>query len=99
MDFEKTKGKVDPDNHLSVKCDGRESGVLLTSGLGVQAGLIHEDGSECEDTEICLAREQCPEVNTLYTKLSRLDEKSSRAKSIQQSLKQKVGQLKFLLVI
>ena len=78
------------DAGISVECEGRDVSSLLAPGLGVRAGLIHEDGSECEAAEVCLRREQCPQVNSLYNELQTLDKKSSRAKQILQSLREKV---------
>ena len=86
------------DAGIRVECEGQEVGVLLTPLLGVRAGLIHEDGSECEATEVCLKREQCPEVNSLYTELTTLDKKTSRAKQIVQTLREKVCLLVFLKI-
>ena len=78
------------DPGISVTCDGQGVSGLLAPRLGVRAGLIHEDGSECEATQVCLRREQCPEINSLYSDLVTLDKESSRAKQILQSLKEKV---------
>lgn len=79
------------DAGISVECEELEFRDLLAQGLGVRAGLIHEEGSECEATEVCLRREQCPEVKSLYSELTTLDKKSSRAKQIFQTLREKVN--------
>ena len=78
------------DAGISVECEGRDVRDLLAPGLGVRAGLTHDEGSGCEATEVCLQREQCPEVKLLYSELTTLDKKSSRAKQIFQTLKEKV---------
>ena len=78
------------DAGISVECEGQDVRDLLAPGLGVRAGLIHDEGSECEATEVCLRREQCPEVKSLYNELTTMDKKSSRAKQIVQTLREKV---------